>query len=484
MAFDYHTIVIGSGSGGFTVAIGLTGLGKKVAVLERKWVGGDCTNVGCVPSKTLIHEAAERQTAVAALKTVQTKRDHLRDEEAAQLDHVNNLDLIYGSGRFLDPHRLEVELNDGGRREISAEYIVIATGSRPRMVEIGGLPAARALTNETLFELADAPKHLAIVGSGAVGMEMAFAFRKLGSEVTLLSRSARVLTKSAPEASEAVHASMIDKGIAPHYNVKPQSYDAATQTLHITADGHPLAISGVDMVLLASGRVRNIDNLQLERAGVTFDMKNGIAVDSYGKTSVPHIFAIGDVTPTSHYTHSANAQGRRVTQRIALPYLPAISAEPIYPSAIFSDPEVATIGMSPDAIAKRFHPNLIKRVRVDMKTLDRGYTDAVEHGFVMVDTMRLTGKILGATIVGPHAGDMLTLFTLAITQGISLYKIYGLVFPYPTYSEGIKKAADSYLRETLPHIKDEALAYVRYRFAGPPKHAARPKALPASSNQH
>lgn len=472
----YHTIVIGSGSGGFTVAVGLTGLGKRVAVVERAYVGGDCTNVGCVPSKTLIHLANEPGAAddtAAVFRTVQRKRDRLRDEETAELRQTANLDLIFGQARFLDAHRLEVALADGGRREIAAAQIVVATGSRPRTLDIPGLPAERTLTNERLFELREAPQHLAIIGSGSVALEMACAFRKLGSAVTIISRSDRVLAKAAAEASDLLARALAAQGIAVQHRAKPQSYDAASQTLHAVAGGLPTAIAGVDRVLLAVGRERNIGDLGLERAGVAFDIGKGIPIDGYGRTNIPHIYAIGDVTTTSHWTHSANAQGRRVVQRIALPYLLALGDEPLYPQATFSDPEVASVGLTPEEVARRYHPGAIRRVRIELRDLDRGYTDEIEHGFVLVEALRLTGHILGATIVGPHAGDMITLFTLAISRGLSLYSLYRLVFPYPTLSEGLKKVADAYVRETLPHLPAELGAYLRYRFARPRRARAK-----------
>lgn len=470
MPDTYHTAIIGSGSGGFTVAIGLTGLGKRVAVIERKFVGGDCTNAGCIPSKTLIHLAnapgAAGDTA-AVFRTVQSKRDDLRDEETAQLRQTENLDLIFGHARFLAPHRLEIALADGGRCEIDAAHIVIATGSRPRTLEIPGLPDERTLTNERLFELGEAPQHLAIIGSGSVALEMACAFRKLGSAVTILSRGERVLSKVAAEASDVLERALATQGITVRHRAKPRAYDAATRTLHAIAAGLPVAITGVDRVLLAVGRERNIGELGLANAGVRFEDAKGIPTDTYGRTNVPHIYAIGDVTPTSHWTHSANAQGRRVVQRIALPYLPALGDAPLYPQATFSDPEVASVGLTPEELARRYHPGLIRRVRVDLRDLDRGYTDDIARGFVLVDALRLTGRILGATIVGPHAGDMITLFTLAITRGLSLYALYRLVFPYPTLSEGLKKVADAYVRETLPRLPSELGAYLRYRLAPP-----------------
>ncbi|MEP7187559.1 MAG: NAD(P)/FAD-dependent oxidoreductase, partial [Roseiflexaceae bacterium] len=465
---SYHTIVIGAGSGGFTVAIGLTGFGKRVAVVEARYVGGDCTNVGCVPSKTLIHEATTHQgdpDSGPVFSTVQHKRDHLRDEETEQLQRIENLDLIFGHARFLDAHRLEVALPNGSTRVISATQIVIATGSRPRALAIPGLPPERMLTNETVFDLPQAPRHLAIIGSGPIGMELASAFQKLGSQITLITPGTRVLTKSAPEAAEVLQRAYTERGIAIYTHARAESYDLAGETLYVAVKGTTTVVPGVDMVLVAAGRVRNIDTLALERAGVIFDQQTGIPTNSYGHTNIPHIYAIGDVTPTSHFTHSANAQGRRVVQRIALPWLPATRKAPLYPSATYSDPEVANVGLTPEQIARRYHPRLIRRVRIEMSALDRGYTDSVAQGFVMIDAMRLTGRILGATIVGPHAADMLSLLTLAITQGISLYTIYQIVFPYPSYAEGMKKAADAYVRATLPNIRSEIVAYLRYRLA-------------------
>jgi pyruvate/2-oxoglutarate dehydrogenase complex dihydrolipoamide dehydrogenase (E3) component len=236
------------------------------------------------------------------------------------------------------------------------------------------------------------------------------------------------------------------------------------QTLCVRSGEEKFPLEGVDQVLLAVGRVRNIDQLDLEKAGIAYD-KNGISVDSFGRTSVPGVYAIGDVTPTSAFTHSANAQGRRVVQRIAFPWLPARGSEPFFPTATFSDPEVATVGLSQKQIAEKCHPELIRRLRIDFKDIDRGYTDGVENGFILVDAVRLTGTILGVTIVGPRASEMISFFTLAISQRISLYQIYRLVYPYPTFSSGILKIADTFMRETLPNLPRELAAYLKYRFA-------------------
>ncbi len=468
----YSTVVIGAGSGGLTVAIGMAGLGKKVALIEGHFVGGDCTNVGCVPSKTLIHLAehyhGETDTQ-AVLSAVQARRNHLRDEETHTVQHTPNLEYIQGWARFLAPKRLEVTRPDGSLLHVNATNIVIATGARPRLLDIPDLPIDRILTNESLFELSSAPRHMVIVGSGVIAMEMAFAFHKIGTQITIITRGPRVMSSALPEVSTAMHTALTDRGITIHYNATPESYVPDNATLHMRTNGLPAEIPHVDKVLFASGRARNLEKLDLAQTGVAFDLKGGIPTDSYGQTNVPGIYAIGDVTPTSTFTHSANAQGRRVVQRIAFPWLPARAPEPFYPSAIYSDPEIASVGWTPAQIAEKFHPNLIKQIRIDLEKTDRGYTDGISNGFVILYVVRLTGRILHATIVGPHASAMISLLTLAISQRISIYKIYNMVFPYPTLSEAIKKAADTYVRETLPNLKRELPTYLRYRWATPPR---------------
>ncbi|HEX6292415.1 MAG TPA: NAD(P)/FAD-dependent oxidoreductase [Herpetosiphonaceae bacterium] len=462
----FQTVVIGAGSGGLTVAVGLAALGRPVALIEGAAVGGDCTNVGCIPSKTLIHESGSRSGGAAAiLATVQRKRDHLRAEETRHVQQMEYLTFIHGWAHFLGPKRLEVIHADGSRREISAQTIVIATGSRARTMEIPGLPRERLLTNESIFELTDAPHHLAIVGAGVIAMELAFAFRKLGSRVTIISRDRRVFARGGAAASEVLAASLREQGIAVRYGATVTRYDPTDETLYLTAGDGADVVLGVDHVLLAIGRVRNIDQLGLEQTGVRFSLDSGVEVDSYGQTNMPGIYAIGDVTPTSHWTHSAGAQGRRVVQRILFPWLPAWGQEPLYPSATFSDPEVASVGLTPDQIARRYHPGLIKTLRVELSATDKGYTEGLRRGFIHVYALRLTGRILGATIVGPRASEMISLFTLAISARISLYRLYRLVYPYPTHSTGIQALADTFVRETLPHLPAELGAVARYGLA-------------------
>lgn len=471
MTIEHHpTLVIGSGSGGMTVAVGLAGLGRPVTLIEAHHVGGDCTNVGCVPSKTLIHLAKHFKPGMdpdAVAREVTRKRDALRDKETEEVEHTSNLTFVRGRARFVGPKTLEVTGSDGARR-LSADHIVIATGARPRLIDIPGLPEEMVLTNESLFDLRSMPKHLVIVGAGVIALEMAFAFHKLGTRVTMFALDRRPLATAIPEASEAIQAELTRRGIVLHCGAVAKLCDAAARTLTLQSGSDEIKLTDVDKVLVAVGRVRNIDQLGLETAGIRTDPRQGILVNAYGETNVRGVYAIGDVTATSAFTHSANAQGRRVTQRIAFPWLPLARQEPLFPSATFSDPEVATVGLSAQQLAQRCHPGAITRVRVDFRTqTDRGYTDGVENGFIIVDAIRLTGQILHATIVGPRASEMISLFTLAMSQRISLYQLQRLVYPYPTYSSGVLKVGDLFLRETLTHLTREIGAYLRYRFARP-----------------
>ena len=469
---DFHTIVIGAGSGGITVAVGLAGFDKRVAIIEKAHVGGDCTNVGCVPSKTLIHLAKHMQengmSASEVLAKVREHRDELREEETEWLTESEEMVLIKGEAKFKDAHTLTVNLEEGGTRTLSAENIVIASGSRPVRIPVEGLPDERYLTNEDLFDLGDMPKHLAIVGAGVIGSEMAMAFRTLGSEVTLLDLAPRILGVLEPEVSELLYKRMTDIGITIHTGTKGDYYDEKKKSFILDKDGERITLKGVDKVLIAIGRTPNLD-LNMEAAGVEYS-KKGIVTDRTHHTNVKHIYAIGDVDPNSAFTHSANAQGRRVVQKIALPFLPQ-SKEPVYPSATFTTPEIAQVGPALSKLKEQYHADLIKTYKVLLKDTDRGFTQffTEDDGFVLVHAMALTGRVLSATIVAPTASEMIAPLTLAVNGGPRMYGLASLVFPYPVLSEAIKKTASNYTFETLPNLQNELKTYLSKRWATLPE---------------
>lgn len=461
----FHTAIIGAGSGGITVAVGLAGLGKEVLLIEKQHVGGDCTNVGCVPSKLLIHLAnhmkEDNLSPAEILAKVREKRDHLRDEETEWMQNANNIQLTMGEAKFIDTNTLEIHKPDGGKDTIKANNIVIASGSRAIKFPLEGLPEEKLLTNESLFDLNALPKHLAIVGAGVIGVEMAFAFNKLGANVTLIDLAPRVLSVLEPDVSELIHAKLESLGVTVMVGAKGSRYDNASSTLYLDKEGEEISVAGVDTVLLAIGRIPNLD-LDLDKADISVE-KRGIPTDKIGKTNVNHIYAIGDVNLNSAFTHSANAQGRRLVQKIAFPFLPQ-GKESVYPSATFSNPEISQVGLTLEQLQKRYPAELIKTYRVELKDTDRGYTSFLEEGFVLIHAMKLTGRVLSATIVAPTAGEMIPLLTNAVNGGPSMYKLANLVFPYPTLSEGIKKAASNFVFETLPNLPKDLLSYLSNRW--------------------
>jgi dihydrolipoamide dehydrogenase len=455
---NFHTAIIGSGSAGLTVTVGLANLGKKVALIEKKHVGGDCTNVGCIPSKTLIHLVKDKHLSKEAiLAKVRERRDHLRDEETQWIKNYKNVTLFEAEATFVDKETLE--LSSGQR--IKAKHIVIATGSEPIRIGVDGLPENRILTNETLFDLHHPPEHLAILGAGIIGSEMAFAFRKLGCKVTLIDTGERVLKVLEPEVSTLIQKRMADEGIEVITRGNTLRYDSQQQSLIVQQNTKELSIRA-DKVLMAIGRKANVEKLGLERAGVIAD-KRGIPTNNAAQSNIPNIYAIGDVNHRSAFTHSANAQGRKLVQKIAFPFLP-VKADPVFPSATFTDPEIAQVGPTLEKLQEKYAPSLIKTYRFELSKTDRGYTQDLKDGFILIHAMQLTGRVLSATIVAPNASEMLSLLTYAVNQGVSLYKLSNLVFPYPVLSDAIKKIADQFVFATLPKLPKELPHYLRHRF--------------------
>lgn len=467
-AAGHDVVVIGSGSGGLTVAVGLAALGRRVALVEAGRVGGDCTNVGCVPSKRLIHLArdpARRGDPVAVLADVRATRDGLSRREAREMDESEGIDLVRGRATLAPGRRVTVA-DDQGRvvARLTAPHVVIATGARPRTIAVPGLPAGRLLTNETLFELDEPPGHLAIAGAGPIGVEMACALTRLGTRVTLIDTADRVLPVADPAASAALAAALSEQGVGVRTGTRATGYDPGTRTLDLAGPGGADRLAPIDAVLAATGRAPNIEDV----ADAVATGPGGVVVDGWGRTSAPGVWAVGDVTPAAHQTHAANAHGRRIVQAIAFPWLPRVGRAPVVPSAVFSDPEVAWVGPLRGERAARCDPGVLIDLRVDLADTDRGLTDGVRHGFVAVTAVRLTGRVVAATIVGPHASDLLPLLTFAVGRRVSLLRIQRMVHAYPTFAGAIGAVADEFARRTLPHLPRELVAYGRHRWARPP----------------
>ena len=457
----YKAIVIGAGSGGLTLAIGLAGFGHDVVLIEGADVGGDCTNVGCVPSKALLHAAKVGEPD--PLGWARARRDDLRDEETHDMTDHDQIVLVRGWARVTnerEPHVVHVDLHDGGSAGIKAEHVIVCAGSQPVRFDIPGLPADRLLTNEELFELEAAPSKIVLVGGGPISLEMATAFADMGSEVAIVELQDRLLATDYPQVSAAVEASLTARGISVHTGTTLDEFNETTDTASL-ADG--TKIDGVDRVLLAVGRRPKLERLDLDAAGVAYNQR-GIEVDTWGRTNVDGIWAVGDVTGTSLTTHGANAMGRRTVRAIALPKLPKVGGPRATVNATYSRPETASVGMTVEEV-ERLPAVGRRRYVVDLADIDRGYTDAIEHGVVVVDVERFTGKVLRASIVGPAAAEWIGIFTMAIDHGIGLRKMYGTTHPYPAHAQAIGKVVDDFMRDTLPSLPKEWLAMTRGRIS-------------------
>lgn len=454
----YRAAVIGAGSGGLTLAIGLAGFGHDTVLIEGGKVGGDCTNVGCVPSKALLHAAAAGYAE--PLGYVRAKRDDLEHRESDEMEEHEQIHLVRGWARLTgrrsgDAHVVNVDGPDGPI-EVIAEHVIIAGGSKPIEIPIDGLTAERTLTNENVFELSSVPSSLVLVGGGVISLEMATAFGDLGTRVDIVELQDRLIGNEDPMVSTSIRDALEARGVGVHTGTSIERFDDATGTAFLT-DGS--AIDDVDKVLIGIGRRPRLDGLGLDEAGVE-STRRGVVADDWGRTSVDGIWAVGDITGNTLTTHGANAIGRRAVRAIALPKLPKTGDLRAMANAIYSRPQIASVGLSMEELNERAE---IGRTRysVQLADIDRGYTDDVEHGFVAVDVERFSGKVLRAAIVGPAAAELIGIFTLMIDHDIGLRKVFGMVHPYPAYAQAIGQLADDFARDTYPRLPKEWLAMVR-----------------------
>lgn len=462
----YNLVVIGGGTAGLVSAAGAAGLGAKVALIERHLLGGDCLNVGCVPSKGVIRasrawqdarEASQRFGAPAlegagrgdfahAMERMRRLRAGISVHDSAKRFQGLGVDVFLGDGRFVSPDAVEV----AGQR-LRFRRAVIATGGRAAVPPVPGLAEAGFLTNETIFNLTELPARLAIVGAGPIGCEMAQSFARFGSEVTLLDRDAHVLVREDADAAEIVQKALQKDGVRLALGAKllEARRQGEARVVVFEAGGQRQELT-VDQILVAAGRAPNIEGLGLEAAGVAFSPK-GVQVDDHLRTTNKNIYACGDVSSRFQFTHVADAQARIVIQN-AFFFGRAKASALTIPWCTFTSPEVAHVGMyEKDAKEKGI---AVDTLTVPLASVDRALLDGADEGFLRIHLEKGKDRILGATLVAEHAGDMIGELCLAITHGIGLGKIASVIHPYPTQGEVVKKAADTWRRGKLtPKVK-------------------------------
>ena len=456
----YNLVVIGAGTAGLVTAAGAAGLGAKVALIERDLMGGDCLNVGCVPSKALIRcaraaadvrQAGEYGVRVAGdvevdfsavMERMRRLRAGISHVDSAQRFRSLGIDVYIGSARFTSRKTVEV-----GGQTLEFSKACIATGARAALPPIPGLADVRPLTNETVFTLTELPRRLAVIGAGPIGVELAQTFARFGSEVTQLERSPQILPRENADAAALVAASLRRDGVRLELGagVVGAAKDGDETVLTYEQDGETRELR-VDRVLIGVGRAPNVQNLGLETAGVAFDERAGVQVDDGLRTTNSNIYAAGDICFPYKFTHTADALARIVIGN-ALFFGRGKASALTIPWVTYSDPEVAHVGLYASEAEKR--GIAVDAYRIDFEHVDRAILEGETEGFLEVLTEKGKDRIVGATLVSRHAGETISEITAAMVGGVGLGKLAATIHPYPTQAEAIKKAADAYNRTRL-----------------------------------
>ena len=446
-ASEYDLAIVGGGTAGLVCAAGAAGLGARVALIERERLGGDCLNVGCVPSKALLAAAAMGRDFSSAMAHLRDARVALAPNDSARRMASLGVDVFFGEAAFASPRTLAVRASSP--RILHYRRAVIATGSAPSIPQIDGLSDCACLTNETIFDLSTQPRRLVILGGGPVGCELAQAFARLGTKVTLVERAPHLLPREDADAGLLISAALSGDGVRVITSATVSSVTRAADG-GVSAQLADQAVAA-DALLVATGRTPRIDGLGLERAGVAVGAQ-GIAVDDRLRTSNPRVFAAGDVSGGLQFTHAADAMARIVVQN-ALFYGRKRRSDVIIPWCTFTSPEVAHVGVTSAEAGRRG----ASTITVDREAVDRAVIAGDTAGFVRVHHDR--GRVLGATIVAPHAGELIAIVAMLMQQKGSLGDLSSAVFPYPTEALALKRAGDMYQRQRLTPLVQRALRY-------------------------
>ena len=457
----YNIVVIGAGTAGLITAVIAASLGAKVALIEKHLMGGDCLNVGCVPSKGVIRAArawADLRNAAefglhipagvkydfgAAMARMRKLRARISHNDSAQRYSKLGVDIYIGSGRFTGFDSIQVE-GPAGNRTLSFVKAAICTGARASAPLTPGLQEAGYLTNETVFSLTELPPRLAVIGAGPVGCELAQSFARFGSQVHLIEAQHGIMPNEDRDAAQIVEQQMVKDGVHLLCCGKDLKVSKAADGKRLMVDSHGRQYDVVvDEILVGVGRMPNVEGLGLEAIGVEFD-KNGVKVNGRLQTSNPRIFAAGDVCSRHKFTHAADAMAQIVIQNALFPHpfgLGYASVDSlIMPWCTFTEPEIAHVGMyEKDAKEKGIE---VETYTFKLDEVDRAILDGEDEGFARVHIQKGSDKILGATIVAAHAGEMISEFSVLMKAGLGAKTIAGTIHPYPTQAEVNKKVVN------------------------------------------
>lgn len=468
----YNLVVIGAGTAGLVTAAAAAGLGAKVALVEKHLLGGDCLNVGCVPSKALIraaravHEVRRagvfgidvggdlRVDFAAAMERMRRLRAQISDNDSVARFRSLGVDVYIGAGRFSGGDVVEV-----GDRKLHFARAVIATGARAARPPVAGLDQLPVLTNENVFWLTALPRRLIVLGAGPIGCELGQVFRRFGSEVTMIARD--FMPREEEETAALVRAGLLREGIGVAVGADILAAGRQGRVMHVAyRTGGEWREAVADAILLGAGRAANVEGLGLESAGVEYGT-SGIRVDDHLRTTNPHIFAAGDVCSRYQFTHAADAMARIVVQNALFFGRRKVSALNI-PRCTYTSPEVAHVGLNArEAQEAGIEVDVYK---VSLDDVDRAILDAETEGFAKAVVRRKSDKLVGLTIVAAHAGEMIGEAVLAMNRGVGLSSFADVVHPYPTQAEALRKLGDVYNRTRLtPFVRRLLERLLRWR---------------------
>jgi len=471
----YNLVVIGGGTAGLVSAAGAAGLGAKVALVERHLLGGDCLNYGCVPSKAIIRSSrvvADFRDAArfgfkvppgtevdfsAVMERMRLLRAAISHHDSARRFRDLGVDVFLGEARFSGPRTVEA-----GGQTLNFSKAVIATGARAVDPMVPGLAEAGYLTNETVFSLTARPQRLLIMGGGPLGCEFAQAFQRLGCRVTLLHKYDRLMNREDADAAQLVQQVFVREGIHLILAAKPTQVlkTGGGKLVRYESAGQPGEIE-VDEILAGAGRAPNVENLGLSEAGVKYDPREGVVVNDKLQTTNRRIYAAGDVCLKYKFTHLADATARIVIQNALFCGRKKVSALTI-PWCTYTDPEVAHVGINEAEAEKQGIP--IQTFTRPLSEVDRAIVDGEDEGMVKIHVKQGSDKILGATIVARHAGEMISEITLAMVGKIGLGALASVIHPYPTQAEAIRQTGDMYNRTRLtPFVKKLFTRFLAWR---------------------
>lgn len=455
---EFDLVVIGGGAAGLTAAGMGTNLGAKTILIEAEKLGGDCTWTGCVPSKALLKSAEiahQARTAsdygvrtgsvkvdfAAVMERVRTLREEIYEED----DHPRNfeemgIDVQHGPARFVDAHTLRIEGEDGPRT-IRGSRFVIATGGHPWVPPVEGLKDVPYLTNRTLFDLEEQPERLGIIGAGPIGTEMSQAFSRLGSEVIVFETLDRILHKDDEELARMLQDHLVEEGVRYRCGARVSRVSQHEDgTILVEAEGENSHRETVDALLVAVGRRPNLAGLGLDAAGVEYEDR-GVSVDDRCRTSQSHIYASGDVTGRYQFTHMSEHMSKVAVTNALLRWPMSIDAEHV-PWVTYTDPELAHVGATREELEERGASYRV--YQFPYSRVDRAVTDGETTGLIKIFARSWNGKILGASVLGNRAGELISEYALAMRNGVSLRSIADTIHPYPSYGLAARRAADQW----------------------------------------